>query len=98
MAFGDDDLRAMLSDFGERVECLGQPDTEGFLDTRLVNEDDVQRTATVLRVRAGAIGTPKRDTFVWVNGVRYRIREKLEDAGTVDGAWDLWALAPGGDP
>lgn len=92
MAFGDDDLRAMLSDFGQRVEVLGRPDCEGFLDTRVVNDDGVQRTVLVLRVVAGALGEPARDTLCWINGVGYRLRERVEDAGTIDGAWELWSV------
>lgn len=89
-----DDLAAMLADFGQRVECIGFPDTAGLLDRRIVTEDDVQRTALVLRVKAGAIGDPARDTPVWVDGVPHRIRERVDDAGIVDGAFDLFAVQP----
>jgi hypothetical protein len=100
MAFGDDDLRAMESDFGQTLTFRGVPVGVGTIDTTLGSSPDgvgmdVQRKVTVLRVRAGVLSGWERDDEVMCGGTRYRIREKLDDARTIDGAWDLFSVGVG---
>lgn len=97
MAFGDDDLRAMESDFGEPLTFRGQRVGVGTVDMTLGSAADgvgmdVQRPVTVLRVRAGLLAGWSRDDVVTVGSRSYRLREKLDDARTIDGAWDLFSL------
>ena len=97
MAFGDDDLYAMESDFGEALTFRGVPVGVGIIDTTLGTSPDgvgmdVQRKVTVLRVRAGVLAGWVRDDEVTCGGTRYRVREKLDDARTIDGAWHLFSV------
>lgn len=97
MAFGDDDLRAMESDFGQPLSFRGVPVGVGTIDTTLSSAPDgvgmdVQRRMVVLRVRAGLLAGWVRDDEVTCGGKPYRLREKLDDARTIDGAWDLFSV------
>ncbi len=97
MAFGDDDLRCMLEDFGSPLTFKGVPVGDGILDTTLGSAPDaggldVQRKVTILRVTAGLLAGWQRDDPVTVDGRRYVLREKLDDARTIDGAWDLFSV------
>jgi hypothetical protein len=97
MAFGDDDLRAMLSDFGQPVEFRGVRVGLGTIDTTLTSAADgvgmeVQRKVIVLRVVAGALAGWTRDDVVTCGGTRWKLREKIDDARTIDGAYDLFSV------
>ena len=97
MAFGDDDLRAMESDFGDVLAFRGSVVGVGTIDHTTISAPDgvgmdVQRPVTVLRVRAGLLAGWVRDDAVQIGGRTYRIREKLDDTRTIDGAWDLFSL------
>ena len=95
--FGADDLAAMESDFSEPLTFRGSIVGVGMVDTTLGTSPDgvgldVQRKMTVLRVRAGVLDGWTRDDAVSCGGQAYKIREKLDDARTIDGAWDLFSV------
>ena len=97
MAFAPDDLSAMLSDFGAVVEFRGRRVGLGTVDTTLTSAGDgvgmdVQRKVIVLRVVAGALDGWTRDDVVTHDGKRWRVREKLDDARTIDGGYDLFSV------
>ncbi len=94
MAFGDDDLRAMESDFGVPVQFRGADVGPCLFGDRLVTDQaggglDVQRRAQVLRVRAGELAGWVRDEPITIDRRPYRLRQRVDDAQTVDGAWEL---------
>ena len=97
MAFGDDDLRAMESDFGVPVTFAGLTVGPCLFGQRVVMAQDangygVERAAMVLRVRAGVLGAWSRDDVITIDGRRWKLREKVDDPSTVDAAWDLIAV------
>ena len=100
MAYGAQYLGVFDRYFGEPLTFKGVPIGRGTIDTTLGSSPDgvgmdVQRKVTVLRVRAGVLAGWERDDEVMCGGTRYRIREKLDDARTIDGAWDLFSVGVG---
>jgi hypothetical protein len=94
MAFLERHLSAMERHFGSRVSWRGVEIGPCLFGTRLQTADDgagfgVQRSVQTLRVRAGLLGTWKRDDPITIDGKPYKLRELLDDPQTVDGAWDL---------
>jgi len=97
MAFSRYDAAVMLSDFGEAVQFRGRHVGFGVVDRTLVSAADgvgmeVQRASWVLRVVAGALDGWTRDDVVTCGGKRWRVREKIDDARTIDGAYDLFSV------
>lgn len=96
MAFSPDDLDAMLSDFGAPVEFRGRRVGLGTIDTTLTSMGDgafqEQRRVIVLRVIAGALDGWERGDVVTCGGKRWKVREKIDDARTIDEAYDLFSL------
>jgi hypothetical protein len=96
MAFAPHDIDAMLSDFGQQVEFRGRRVGLGTIDTTLTGSGDgafqEQRKVFVLRVVAGALDGWERGDVVTCGGKRWKVREKIDDARTIDEAYDLFSL------
>ncbi len=97
MAFGDDDLRAMEADMGVPVRWRGAEVGPCLFGTRVQTSPDdvgfgVQRTVLTLRTRRDVLKGWARDDELLIDGKKYRLREKLDDAQTIDAAWDLFSV------
>jgi predicted DNA repair protein MutK len=91
--FAPDDAAAMLSDFGSVIDFNGLCVT-GIIDHTMVSADDgsgfgAQRKIQVVRVVKGALGSWVRDDVITVDGVRWRLRELVDDARGIDDAYDV---------